>query len=88
MHPRMKAHFKVCAHRTAALDGTRNIVKLVGDGVAYELPAGFSRRLSNKIGGATQIYCLVKSAQDLSARDLAEGERLLLSEQEQWSTTG
>jgi hypothetical protein len=50
---RMKAHFKVCAHCTAALDGARNIVKLVGDGVAYELPSGFSRPVYNKINNAT-----------------------------------
>jgi anti-sigma factor RsiW len=49
LRARMEAHFKVCAHCTAVLNGTRNIVKLVGDGVAYDLPAGFSRRLYNKI---------------------------------------
>lgn len=52
LRARMEAHFKVCAHCKAVLDGTRNIVKLVGDGVAYELPAGFSQRLYNKIKDA------------------------------------
>ena len=46
---RMEAHFKDCAHCNAILDGTRNVVKLVGDGVEYEMPAGFSSRLQEKI---------------------------------------
>jgi hypothetical protein len=45
----MEAHFKVCAHCTAVLEGTQNVVKLVGDGVGFDLPEGFSRRLYNKI---------------------------------------
>jgi len=46
---RMEAHFKGCAHCTAILDGMKNVVKLVGDGVEYEMPAGFSSRLQSKI---------------------------------------
>ncbi len=46
---RMEAHFKVCAHCKAVLDGTRNVVKLVGDGVEFRVPEGFSRRLYDKI---------------------------------------
>ena len=46
---RMEAHFKVCAHCTAILDGARNVVKLVADGVEYKMPDGFSRRLYDKI---------------------------------------
>lgn len=46
---RMEAHFKVCAHCTAVLEGTQNVVKLVADGVEFDLPEGFSRRLYNKI---------------------------------------
>jgi anti-sigma factor RsiW len=49
LRARMEAHFKACAHCKAVLDGTSNIVRLVGDGVEYELPAGFSQRLYNKI---------------------------------------
>jgi anti-sigma factor RsiW len=49
LRARMEAHFKGCAHCTAILDGMKNIVKLVGDGVAYEMPAGFSSRLQDKI---------------------------------------
>ena len=49
LRARMEAHFKGCAHCTAILDGMKNVVKLVGDGVEYEMPAGFSSRLQNKI---------------------------------------
>ena len=49
LRARMEAHFKVCAHCTAVLDGTKNVVKLVADGVEYELPAGFSQRLYSKL---------------------------------------
>ena len=49
LRARMEAHFKSCAHCKAVLDGTKNVVKLVADGVAYELPSGFSDRLYRKI---------------------------------------
>ncbi len=52
LRARMEAHFKVCAHCKAILDGTRNVVKLVADGVEYPVPEGFSRRLYSKIKGA------------------------------------
>ena len=49
LRARMEAHFKSCAHCTAVLDGTKNVVKLVADGVEYELPGGFADRLYRKI---------------------------------------
>jgi anti-sigma factor RsiW len=49
LRARMEAHFKTCAHCKAVLDGTKNVVKLVGDGVEYEMPDGFSQRLYEKI---------------------------------------
>jgi hypothetical protein len=49
LRARMEAHFKVCAHCTAVLDGTKNVVKLVGDGIEYDLPEGFSQRLYKKL---------------------------------------
>jgi len=45
----MEAHFKVCAHCTAVLDGARNVVQLIGDGKAFDVPAGFSGRLYSKL---------------------------------------
>lgn len=49
LRARMEAHFKVCAHCTAILDGTQNVVKLVADGVEFDLPEGFSKRLYSRI---------------------------------------
>jgi len=49
LRERMEAHFKGCAHCTAVLDGTRNVVKLVGDGKAFQIPDGFSKRLYTKV---------------------------------------
>jgi len=46
---RMKRHFKTCAHCTAVLDGTRNVVGLVGDGRVFQMPEGFSKRLYKKL---------------------------------------
>ena len=49
MRARMEEHFKGCKHCTAVLDGTRNVVQLVGDATALEVPAGFSNRLYRKL---------------------------------------
>lgn len=45
----MAAHFKNCGHCSAILDGTKNVVKLIGDGKAFELPANSSRRFYGKL---------------------------------------
>ena len=49
LRARMEGHFKSCAHCAAVLDGTRNVVKLVADGVEYDLPEDFSQRLYKRI---------------------------------------
>jgi len=49
LRARMEEHFRGCKHCTAVLDGTRNVVQLVGDATAFELPAGFSNRLYQKL---------------------------------------
>ena len=49
LRDRMQAHFEVCGHCSAVLDGTRNVVELVGDGRVFPIPEGFSRRLYHKI---------------------------------------
>jgi len=46
---RMETHFKVCSHCTAVLDGTRNVVGLVGDGRVFQMPDGFSKRLQERL---------------------------------------
>jgi anti-sigma factor (TIGR02949 family) len=45
----MASHFKDCDHCSAILDGTRNVVKLVGDGRAFTLPSPLGKRLFRKL---------------------------------------
>jgi hypothetical protein len=49
LRARMEAHFAVCKTCTAILDGTENVVKLIGDGETFDVPAGFSERLFTKV---------------------------------------
>ena len=52
LRARMEAHFKVCKHCTAVLDGTRNVIKLVADEADFEVPAGFGARLYSKLNAS------------------------------------
>jgi len=45
----MSSHFKDCAHCSAILDGTRNVVRLVGDGRAFEISSGAGERFYKKL---------------------------------------
>jgi len=45
----MASHFRDCAHCTAILHGTRNVVKLIGDGRAFEIPGRARQKLYNKL---------------------------------------
>jgi hypothetical protein len=49
LHAIMASHFKDCAHCSAILDGSRNVVKLVGDGRAFEIPASTSQKFYKKL---------------------------------------
>jgi hypothetical protein len=49
LRARMEAHFAVCKNCTAILDGTQNVVKLMGDGEMFDVPAGFGERLFHKL---------------------------------------
>jgi hypothetical protein len=49
LRSRMEEHFKGCKHCTAVLDGTRNVVQLVGDARIFELPSGVGDRLYQKL---------------------------------------
>ena len=49
---RLQAHFQQCDHCRAILDGTGNLLRLVGDGRSFDLPTGFSQRLRQRIAGA------------------------------------
>ena len=43
------AHLPGCSHCTAVYDGLGNIIRLTGDGRAFDLPAGFSQQLRAKL---------------------------------------
>jgi hypothetical protein len=49
LRERIAEHLKGCRHCTAVLDGTRNVIRLVGDDRTFILPAGFSQRLYKKL---------------------------------------
>jgi anti-sigma factor RsiW len=49
LRTRIEAHFRTCKHCSAIHDGTRNVVRLIGDGRAFEVPASFSKYLYDKL---------------------------------------
>lgn len=52
LRARLESHFRRCDHCRAILDGTGNVLRLVGDGRTFDLPPGFSRRLRQRIAAA------------------------------------
>jgi anti-sigma factor ChrR (cupin superfamily) len=46
---RIATHLKSCTHCSAVVDGTRNVIRLLGDGKSFDLPKGFSERLKQKL---------------------------------------
>lgn len=49
LRAQIEEHLAKCRHCSAIYDGTRNVIRLVGDGRAFELPAGFSQRLRSRL---------------------------------------
>jgi hypothetical protein len=49
---RLEQHFAGCRHCSAILDGTRNVIRLMGDGRSFELPAHFDARLRERLKSA------------------------------------
>jgi len=49
MRDRVTRHLERCNHCTAIYDGTRNVVRLLGDEKAITLPQGFSERLFDRL---------------------------------------
>ncbi len=47
-------HLETCEICSAVLDSTRNVVVLVADGRVFELPAGFSDRLHERLDRVLQ----------------------------------
>lgn len=52
LRARLEAHFQECNHCRAILDGTGNVLRLVGDGQAFDLPPGFGQRLRQRVAAA------------------------------------
>jgi len=52
LRARIEAHFQVCKHCSAVLDGTRNVIKLVADEAEFEVPVGFGSRLYSKLNNS------------------------------------
>jgi hypothetical protein len=52
LRARMDAHFRKCDHCTAIYDGSMNVIQLVGDFQAFDIPSGFSERLKARIDAA------------------------------------
>ena len=49
LRSRMEAHFKVCKHCSAILDGTKNVVRLIADGAVFEVPSDLGKRIYRKL---------------------------------------
>ena len=54
LRARIDAHFRTCDHCTAIYDGTRNIIQLVGDFQAFDIPYGFGERLKARLANPTK----------------------------------
>ena len=53
MRDRITRHLQSCPHCRAVYDGSRNIVRLLGDKNVFELPQGFSQRLYERLSSGT-----------------------------------
>ncbi len=49
LRAQIEEHLAKCRHCSAIYDGTRNVIRLVGDDRVFELPPGFSHRLRNRL---------------------------------------
>ena len=49
LRARIEAHVRGCKHCAAILDGTNNTLRLLADGKALDLPAGFSERQRSRL---------------------------------------
>lgn len=52
LRARLEAHFQECNHCRAVLDGTGNLLRLVGDGRSFDLPPAFGKRLRQRVAAA------------------------------------
>jgi predicted anti-sigma-YlaC factor YlaD len=49
LRARIEEHLAKCRRCTAIYDGVRNLIQLVGDDRAFELPPGFGQRLRKRL---------------------------------------
>ena len=49
LRDRIERHLETCEICSAVLDSTRNVIVLVADDRVFELPAGFSERLHERL---------------------------------------
>lgn len=49
LRERIERHLETCEICSAVLDSTRNVIVLVADDRVFELPAGFSKRLHERL---------------------------------------
>jgi len=49
LRAQIEEHLAKCKHCSAIYDGTQNVIRLIGDDRVFELPAGFSQRLRNRL---------------------------------------
>jgi hypothetical protein len=49
LRARLELHFKGCKHCAAIFDGASNLVSLVADDKAFDLPNGFTDRLFQRL---------------------------------------
>ena len=49
LRAQIEEHLAKCKHCSAIYDGTRNVIRLVGDDRVFEVPAGFGQRLRDRL---------------------------------------
>lgn len=54
LRERIERHLETCEICSAVLDSTRNVVVLIADDRVFELPAGFSKRLHERLDNEFQ----------------------------------
>jgi len=53
---RLEFHFERCRHCSAILDGMKNVVALVGDERAFEIPASVNERLTKALAARIDLH--------------------------------
>jgi len=51
LRSRIEEHLAECRPCTAVFEGARNMIRLVGEPCAFQVPVGFSQRLYNRMQG-------------------------------------